>query len=133
VLRALAAIVKQTIRASVRSRVFLLLFLLILLAVFLLPVTVAGDGSAMGQLQISLTYSLGVVVTLISTSTLWLACSIIAREIETYNMHLVMTKPAPGWVVWVGKWLGVFLMQSFMLVIAGAIILGLQECSGSWA
>jgi len=46
--------------------------LLAMLAVVLLPVTLAGDGTARGQVQISLTYSLGVVVALISTTTLWL-------------------------------------------------------------
>ena len=124
-MRALLAIVKQTVRSSVRSKVFHVLFVLILLAVVLLPITVAGDGTARGQLQISLTYSLGVVAALVSTATLWLGCSILSREIESYNLHLVMTKPSPPWLVWLGKWLGVFLMHSVVFAVAALIILGL--------
>ena len=76
-MRAFTAIVKQTVRSAVRSHVFHVLGVLILLAVFLLPVTVSGDGTAAGQLQIAITYSLGVVVALISTTTLWLSCALL--------------------------------------------------------
>ena len=69
-------------RSATRSKVFHILFALIILAVFLLPMTVSGDGTAIGLVQISLTYSLNVVVALISTTTLWLACSLLSREIE---------------------------------------------------
>jgi hypothetical protein len=125
--RAFLAIVKQTVRSSIRSKVFHVLFGLILLAVFLLPITVAGDGTAMGQLQIALTYSLGVVVALISTTTLWLACSLLSREIEAYNLHMVTTKPCPRWVIWLGKWFGVFLMHAVILLISAGIIYGLIQ------
>lgn len=124
-MRAFWAIVKQTIRSSVRSKVFHVLFALILLAVFLLPVTVSGDGTAMGQLQIALTYSLGVVVALISTTTLWLSCALLSREIENYSLHMVTVKPCPRWLVWLGKWFGVFLMHAIILTVSAAIIFGL--------
>jgi len=117
--------VKQTIRSSVRSHVFHVLGALILLAVFLLPVTVAGDGTAAGQLQISLTYSLGVVVALVSTTTLWLSCALLSREVETYTLHMVTTKPCPRWLIWAAKWFGVFSMHVVILFAAAAIILGL--------
>ena len=42
----------------------------ILLAVLLLPITLSGDGTAMGQVQISLTYSLGVVMYQVLTGEL---------------------------------------------------------------
>jgi hypothetical protein len=105
--------------------VFHVLGVLILLAVFLLPVTVAGDGTAAGQLQISITYSLGVVVALISTTTLWLSCALLSREVETYSLHLVTTKPCPRWLIWTGKWFGVFLMHVVILFVSAAIILAL--------
>jgi hypothetical protein len=98
---------------------------LILLAVFLLPVTVAGDGTAAGQLQISITYSLGVVVALVSTTTLWLSCALLSREVESYTLHMVATKPCPRWLIWTAKWFGVFLMHVAILFVAAAVILGL--------
>jgi hypothetical protein len=121
----LRAIVIQTMRSAVRSRVFHVLFLFILLAVALLPLVVSGDGTARAQAQITLTYSLGVVVALISTTTLWLGCSQLPREVEDYTIHMVTTKPCPRWIIWVGKWLGVFIMNAAILVVSFLIILSL--------
>jgi hypothetical protein len=125
----LRAIVIQTMRSAIRSRVFHILFLFILLAVFALPIVVSGDGTAKGQAQITLTYSLGVVVALISTTTLWLACSQLPREIEDYTIHMVTTKPCPRWVVWVGKWLGVVIMNGVILAVSALVIFGLVHVS----
>jgi ABC-type transport system involved in multi-copper enzyme maturation permease subunit len=38
---------------------------------------------------------------------------------------MVLTKPAPRWLVWTGKWLGVFLMQAFLFVVAALVVLAL--------
>lgn len=121
------AIAIQTLRASIRSRVFHVLFGMILLAVFVLPLTVAGDGTAVGLLQVSLTYSLGAVTLLISTATLWLSCAALAREIEGYQLHLVTTKPAARWQIWLGKWAGVFLMMAFLFLVAALIVYSLIQ------
>lgn len=124
-MKAFFAIMIQTIRSATRSKVFHVLFLVILLAVFLLPTTVSGDGTASGLVQISLTYSLNVVVALISATTLWLACSLLSREIEAYNIHLIVSKPCPRWLVWLGKWAGVFVMHAVILLVSAGIIFAL--------
>ena len=64
------AIILQTMRSAVRSKVSHVLFVLILLAVVLLPMTASGDGTAVSLVQISVTFSLGVTVALISTTAL---------------------------------------------------------------
>lgn len=79
----------------------------------------------MGQVQISLTYSLGVVTALVSVATLWLSCASLSREIESYELHLVLTKPVPRFTVLVGKWLGVFAMNASLFLLAATIVFGL--------
>lgn len=123
-MRAFIGIVIQTLRATLRARVFHLLLLLVVLAVFALPWTVAGDGTAAGQMQITLTYSLGILTALISASTIWIAAASITREIEGYQMHLVLTTSTPRWRVWLGKWTGIFLMHAFLFSIGAAAIYG---------
>ena len=59
-----------------------------------------GDGSASAELQVSMIYSLRAVTVLISLAAMWVGCSGLSREIESYNLHLVLTKPAPPWLVW---------------------------------
>lgn len=124
-MKAFFAIVGQTIRSATRSKVFHVLFVFILLAVFLLPTTISGDGTAAGLVQISVTYSLNVVVALISATTLWLSCALLSREVENYTIHMVVTKPCPRWKLWLGKWFGILLMHTVILAISGVIVYGL--------
>ena len=121
------AIVIQTMRSAIRSKVFHVLSVLILLAVFLLPLTVSGDGTAVSLVQISITYSLGIVVALVSMTTLWLSCSQLSSEIEKYSIHLVVAKPCPRWVLWCGKWVGIFAMHAIILIVSAAVILALIQ------
>jgi len=119
------AIFKQTIRSAVRSKVFIVLAVLILLYVIGLPLTIKGDNTASGLVQVSLTYSLNVVIALISASALWLGCSLISSEIENYNIHLLTTKPCPRWLYWLGKWAGVFVMHAVILAVSMLVIYAL--------
>ena len=116
------AIILQTIRSALRSKVFHVLFVLILIAVVLLPMTASGDGTAVSLVQISVTFSLGVTVALISTTALWLSCSQLSTEIEKYSIHLVVAKPCPKWVIWFGKWTGIFLMHAVILIVSALVI-----------
>ncbi len=121
-MRILAAIIRQTLRASIRSKVVVTLLALNLLAVVVLPLTVAGDGTAIAELQVSLTYSLRAVTALISLAAMWVGCSGLSREIEAYNLHLVLTKPAPRWLVWSGKWLGTLLISGTVFALSSTAI-----------
>lgn len=96
---------------------------LLLLATFVLPLTVQGDGTARAQVQIMLTYSLSVVAVLLSLSSLWLACSMLSREIESYTAHMILTKPVHRAVLVAGKSAGVFLLHGLLLIVAAACIL----------
>jgi hypothetical protein len=118
-MRAFFAIALQTIRTSVRQKVFLAELPIVLLIVTLLPANCQGDGTAVGWVQLTLSYTLGLLVAACSAATLWIACVSMSREIEGYQMHLVTTAPAPRWRVWLGKWAGVFALQS-LLFLAGS-------------
>ncbi len=124
-MKAFQAIFKQTIRSAMRSKVFIVLGVLILLYVIGLPLTIKGDNTAAGLVQVSLTYSLNVVIALISASALWLGCSLISSEIENYNIHLLTTKPCPRWLYWLGKWCGVFVMHAVILAVSMLVIYAL--------
>ena len=124
-MKAFNAILKQTIRSAMRSKVFIVLFALILVCVIGLPLTIRGDNTAAGLIRVSLTYALNLVIALVSASCLWLGCSLLSSEIEGYQIHLVVTKPCPKWVFWVGKCVGIFLMHAFILLISMLVIYGL--------
>lgn len=121
------AITQLTWKAAVRFRLFLVIAVLLLAAVVGLPILIKDDGTAQGFTQIVLTYTLGAVTALLGLCTLWLSCGTLARDIEECQMQIVATKPIARWQIWLGKWLGIVLLNAALLAIAGACVYGLMQ------
>lgn len=116
-----------TVRAAFRYRLVVVLMALLVGAVVVLPMVIKHDGTAVGFTQILLTYTLGVITALLSLVTLWLACGTLAQDVDECQMQVVATKPIPRWQIWMGKWLGVMLLNAILLsVSSGAVFLMLQ-------
>ena len=124
-MRAVWAIAAKTMRSAMRSRVVYVILFFVLVTVFVLPVTIAFDGTAKSLVQVSLTYTLGIIGVLLGVVALWLGCVLMAEDIEGYEIHLVVSKPVPRWGIWLGKWLGIVLLLGALLLIAGGVILGM--------
>jgi hypothetical protein len=123
----LLAIISLTWKAAFRFRLFWVLAGLLLCSVVLLPLLIKDDGTARGFIQIMLTYTLSVVTALLGFSTLWLACGTLARDIEDCSMQMVVVKPIARWQIWLGKWLGILLLNASLLALAGGGIYGLLQ------
>jgi hypothetical protein len=116
-----------TWKAAFRFRLFLLLTGLLLAAVIGLPILIKDDGTARGFTQILITYTLGAITALLGLSTLWLACGILARDIEDCQIQVLVTKPIARWQIWLGKWLGILFLNAALLAISGAGVYGLLK------
>ena len=116
------AIAFLTLRAAFRFRVVLVMSILLIGGVVVLPLVIKDDGTARGFTQIILTYTLALTTTLLGFSTLWLSCGILAREIEEAQMQMVVVKPIGRWQIWLGKWLGILILNGAMLILAGGAI-----------
>ena len=119
------AIIKLTCRAAVRSHIFHILSLVLLAAIAILPNTVLGDGTASGYIQVSLKYCLGAIGFILSLSTIWVGCFILSNDLETYQIHMVFTKPVCRAKVWVGKCMGVVLIHATLLFVSSMIVYSL--------
>jgi hypothetical protein len=119
------AIIKLTCRASVRSHIFHILSLVLLAAIAILPNTVLGDGTASGYIQVSLKYCLGAIGFILSLSIIWVGCFILSNDLETYQIHMVFTKPVSRAKVWVGKCIGVVLIHATLLFVSSMIVYSL--------
>ncbi len=115
----LFAIIWLTWKAALRFRLFIVIAVLLLVTVVGLPILIKDDGTARGFTQILLTYTLGCISALLGLSTLWLACGILARDIEECQMQVVAVKPIPRWQIWLGKWLGIMTLNAALLGISG--------------
>ncbi|MBU0677193.1 MAG: ABC transporter permease [Verrucomicrobia bacterium] len=119
------AIALLAIRSAARSKVIVILIAMLLAAIIGLPLTIKGDGTVAGYVQVLLKYTLGFASLLLSISTLWAGCAAVSSEIHARQMHLVVTKPVHRFQVWLGKWLGLVLMNVLLLSLSGALIYGL--------
>jgi hypothetical protein len=116
------AIARLTWKAAFRFRLFWVLLVLLLGAVVALPMLLKDDGTARGFTQILLTYTLSVITALLGFATLWLACGTLARDIEDCRIQMLVVKPIARWQIWLGKWLGLLLLNAALLAVAGASV-----------
>lgn len=118
------AIVRLTCRSAIRSHVFRTLLFLLALSVLLIPNTIKGDGTAAGFIQLILEYSLGFSGAILAISVAWVCCSEIASDVESGQIHLILVKPVPRPVVLLGKFTGVLVIHTVLLVLASAVVYG---------
>ncbi|HWX18888.1 MAG TPA: ABC transporter permease subunit [Candidatus Binatia bacterium] len=123
----LLAITWLTWKAALRFRLFLVVAVLLLVSVIGLPLLIKDDGTARGFTQILLTYTLSTISVLLGLSTLWLACGLLAREIEDCQMQMVVVKPVARWQIWLGKWLGIMSLNAALLALSGASLYALLQ------
>jgi hypothetical protein len=121
-MQGLLAIVWLTWKAALRFRLFLVVAALLLISVVGLPLLIKDDGTARGFTQVLLTYTLGAITALLGLSTMWLACGTLARDIEDCQIQMVAVKPIARWQIWLGKWLGIVLLNAVLLVISGGSV-----------
>ena len=125
------AIAWLTWKAALRFKLFLVIGALLIFAVVGLPLIIQDDGSAQGFTQIILTYTLSAITALLGLSTLWLSCGTLARDIEECQIQVVATKPIARWQIWLGKWLGLVMLNAALLAISGACVFGLLQYRAS--
>ena len=120
-MKALTAITKLTLRNAIRSHVFQLLLGFLILCVALIPTTVGGS-TAMDFIRVSLLYSLSGIGGILSLSALWVGCQVMSSDIDSYQLHMVVSKPVSRVTIWFGKFLGVLLLHLVLLTFAAAAI-----------
>lgn len=121
-MRAFSAIVKLTLHNAVRSHIFQLLLIVLAVCAIGIPLTVAGDGTAGGFIQVALLYSFSSVSAILALSSLWVSCFIMTQDIESYQLHMVVSKPVSRIKIWLAKYTGVLIMHLFLLILSALAI-----------
>ncbi len=126
-MQSIYTIAKLTIKSALRLKLALILSALLLAGVIGLPLIIKHDGTPDGFMQILLSYTMAMSVSLLSISTLWIACSSISREIDGSQMQMVVVKPVSRWQIWLGKLAGILFMNGALLILSGAVIFSLIQ------
>jgi len=134
--RQIRGVTLLALRASFRTRVVIFLVLLQVLCALVLPRIVKGDGTAAGDLEILLTYTLGFSFGIQALATLWSSCSLFAAEISTFRIQLSAVKPVHFAIFWIGRWLALLILNGVLLLGVYTIVylqLRWAERSRGWA
>ena len=124
-MRAVWAIALLSLRNAVRSRVVVLLLAILVLGVIGIPLTVKSDGTLAGYVQILVRYTLGFSMGVLLMATVWAGCAAVAGEIQRRQIHLLVTKPVSPAQLWLGKWLGLVILNTLVLTVCAAVTYGL--------
>ena len=117
----LVSVTLQCLRSLVRTRFVPAMVVMLVIAGTVLPWTLHGDGTADGEIKVLLTWSLGIVFTLLAVATLWSGSSMISGEIHEGQFSVVRTTPAGKFKIWFGKWAGLAIIDGILL--AGVMML----------
>lgn len=70
------------------------------------------------QFQFAITYTLGIISTLIFMSCIWSTCSLIARDIDSYKIHMIISKNVHRGSFWMGRFFGTSIAYLMILAIS---------------
>ncbi len=90
-------------------------------ATICLPLLVDGDGTPDGDIRVAVRYALGAAIGILSLATLWTSCGAVSIDAASKRLALTRVKPLRPIELWLGKWLGIILLDAVLLVAAGAV------------
>ncbi len=134
-MRAVAAIARVSLQGALRSRLVVAMLGLLLLTVVVLPATIRGDGTLAGYTQVQIRYGLGAAGMILTVMTLWAAAAAVSLDVETRRVQTVVTKPVGPFTLWLGKWLGLCVMNAVLLAACGAVVFAMflwKTREGPW-
>ena len=118
--RRIGAVARHTILAAMRSRLVAVLAMLLGAATICLPLLVEGDGTPDGDIRVAVRYALGAAIGILSLATLWTSCGAVSIDAASKRLALTRVKPLRPFELWLGKWLGIILLDAALLAAAGA-------------
>jgi hypothetical protein len=114
------AIAAVAVRGAIRSRVLLSLLAVLALVVVGLPLTIKGDGTVGGLVQVLLSYTLEFAGFLLAMAIVWAGCGAVSLEVRDRQIHLIAVKPVTAIELWAGKWMGLVALLVVLYGAAGA-------------
>ncbi len=126
-LRHLMALTWITLRAAIRSRLLAAFSVVLLIVVVGMPFLLHGDGTPEGLRRIVMGYTLGTAFGILALANLWISCALLSGEFHARTLQLTLTKPVPPWQIWLGKWLGLMVLNACLLTGAGLLATAAME------
>ena len=124
-MRSIWAVARNTIAQALRMKVAVTVIVLLILMLVFMVVIVTGDGTLKGKLQTFTSYGLSLTSLLLCMLTIIVSTFTLTNDLKSKQIYLVLTKPICRYQVVCGKFLGIILMDMFLLAVFACIIYGL--------
>ncbi len=126
-MRRLWAVARETFLECLRTRIVLLFLMLLGTCVILMAMFMEGDGTLKGRIQTFLSYSGSAAQLLLGLVTVFLATSVITRDVQRKYIFLVASKPLSRWQYIVGRWAGLVMLDALLLAVSFGAIYGFAQ------
>jgi ABC-type transport system involved in multi-copper enzyme maturation permease subunit len=121
-MRSIWAVAKNTIAQAMRMKIAVVIFLLLLVLLPLMVMITEGDGSLKGKLQTFMSYGLSLMSIMLCMLTIAISCFTLSNDIKFKHIFLVVTKPVMRFQILVGKFIGLVIIEVFLITIFAVII-----------
>lgn len=116
------AIAHKMIQEAIRRRTPVILLVFWSLLIVGLPFLLRSDGTLKGHVQLTLSYSLNLTFVILALMTLFLGTLSFTNEIKYKHIYMLDTKSLSRWQFFVGKIVGLALLNLAFLVIMASVI-----------
>lgn len=121
-MRSIWAVARNTISQALRMKVAVVVIMMLVILLPLMGIVMIGDGTLKGKLQTFISYGLSLTSLLLCVLTIAVSTHTLTDEIKRKQIFLVLTKPIRRFELILGKFLGVVILDVFLLAIFGVII-----------
>jgi len=123
-MKSILSIAYKSLIRTFHDKKFIALSLFFLIGLPSLQVILVGDGTALGHLQLYISYSLNFIIVFLSLMSIFHSCNSLNEELEKKQMLVLATKPVKRWQILVGYWLGSSIIFLGLLGFSAATNLG---------
>ncbi|MBM4103460.1 MAG: ABC transporter permease [Planctomycetes bacterium] len=126
------AVARNTIAQALRMKIAGVVIILLLILLPMMSLVMIGDGTLLGKLQTFSSYSLSLVGLMLCVLTIAISTFTLSDEIKRRQIFMVVTKPVSRWTILLGKFLGVVLIDVFLLIFFASAVYGLTCLIPYW-
>jgi len=121
-MRRLIGIARLMLAETFRMKIAVIVIFFLAAILAAIPFILKTDDTQPGHVKLTLTYSMNILVFLLSVLTVFLSTFAVSSKIKGGQMLIMDTKPVRRWEIMLGKGLGIMLLNLALIILMGGII-----------
>ena len=126
-MRRLIGIARLMLAETFRMKIAVVVIFFLAAILAAVPFILETDDTQPGHVKLMLTYSMTILVFLLSALTVFLSAFAISSKIKGEQMLVLDSKPVQRWEVMLGRWIGIMILNLMLIAVMGTIIWGLAK------